>query len=194
MECTFDNHSEKFCEKKSFLLNIQVQIYKYWACPRKKIPRKLLWISFLSVLTTGQKVCRRSKKSTLKVRKSYKGIFSGQFVCLSRFPPTVVSSFDFPAKIFYSEFEIRCETFFRIALLLENVTWTRNMQFYHPCWKTVTKFWSIFRSSPEIIIEFNERRLSLERILWNHRELFWQQYQKFPPKVRSFCWIIKNKQ
>ena len=68
------------------------------------------------------------------------------------------------------------------------------MQFYHPCWKTVTKVRSIFRSSAEISIEFIDRKLSLERFLWNHRVLFWQYYQKFPPKVRSFCWMIENKQ
>ena len=140
------------------------------------------------------------KSPRWRSEKGCKRIFSRQlinsFSSVDWFLGPVVSSFDFPTKIFGSELEIPCEIF-----IFPNNPSSRKCNpghvpcnFTTPCWKSVTKVRSIFLSIPEISIEIIGRRLSLEKFLWNQRVLFWQHYQKFPPQVRYSCWMIKNKQ
>ena len=152
----------------------------------------------LKILQPAKIFLEGPKSPRWKSEKGCKRNFSRQlnnsFSSVDLFLGPVVSSFDFPAKIFGSELENHCEFYFQTTLVLENVTLDTYHAISPPVLKKCHESSKYFRSIPETSIEFNERKLSPERILWNHIVLFWQHYQKFPPKVWSFCWMIKNKQ
>ena len=167
--------------------NTQAQILSYKSFI--KLFSKPLWKTFRQLWQTAESICRRSKLPTLEVRN-----------CLQKLPFKTIR---FPQEIPRTrskQFWALCRKCFAQGLnfivnwkffqtiLLHKIYNPGHVErkFNNRAAKLSRKSEVFFCSSPEHILEVNKSRLSLESFLWNLGVLFWQYWQKFPPKIDFF--------